>query len=61
MKVFVIWDPLIERVMSVHSTEALCHTELAKLNDHIDPKYGNSRNSSHCYHFEYDEYEVDPK
>ena len=59
MKVFVIWDPLLEEVKSVHSTEKLCVSEVIRLDEGIDPRSGTSRNQDRCYTFEYDEFEVD--
>ena len=58
VKVYVIWDPAREEVVSVHSTESGCQDE-CNLLDNMPGKYGGpSRTEEKAYHFEYEEFEV---
>ena len=59
MKVYVIWDPLYEEVVSVHKAEAGAHKQLDEWDGKLPDKGGGeNRHSQETYWFEYDEFEV---
>lgn len=58
MKVWVIWDRLYERVISVHSTEESALIKIDKLYNTPSIE-GEIRIEGSSYGFEFDEFEVE--